>query len=170
MHKIISLNQYSFIPGCRATDNSIIVQEAIHSFNKNNSKKGHMMLKIDLEKAFDRLELSFIRFSLASFNFPLKLISFIMSCVTTSSISILVNGKLTTSFKPTRENRQGDPISPYLFIICMESLTRLINQEINHNLWNPIKIGRVSTKLLHLLFVDDLVLFVEADTKIALPL
>lgn len=124
-----------------------------------------MMLKIDLKKTFDRLEWSFIRYSLASLNFPPKLISLIMSCVTTSSVSILINGKPSKYFHPSRGISQGYPLSPYLFIICMESLTRLINQDINKKFWDPIKIGRVSTEISHLLFADDLVLFVRVDTK-----
>lgn len=91
LDKIISPNQCSFIPGRRVVDKAIIVQEAIRSFQKSKGKFGKMLLKIDLEKAFDRLEWSFIKQSLLILNFPKNIIDLIMSCISTSSISILVN-------------------------------------------------------------------------------
>lgn len=87
-----------------------------------------MMLRLDLKKAFDRLEWSFISYSLQKLNFPTPIINLIMSCVTTLSISILVNGTPTRFFQPSRGIRQGDPLSSYLFIICMETLSQLIDE------------------------------------------
>lgn len=90
-----------------------------------------MILKIDLEKAFDKLEWSFIKDTLLFFGFPDHLSKLIMSCVTTSSIYVLVNGTKTNFFKPSRGIRQGDPMSPYLFILCMERISRGIDSEVN---------------------------------------
>ena len=81
-----------------------------------------MTIKIDLEKVYDRLEWSFIRDSLSLFRFPSHLIKLIMSCVPSSSISILFNEGALDPFLPSRGIRQGDPISLYLFILCMEVL------------------------------------------------
>lgn len=86
-----------------------------------------------------------------------------MSCITTSSISILVNGKPTPYIQPSRGIRQGDPLSPYLFIICMETLSQLIEEETQLKKWTPIKIARVGPYLSHLLFADVLVLFAKVD-------
>lgn len=71
-----------------------------------------MILKIDLEKAFDRLEWSFIKDSLFYFNFPPSLVNLIMSCTCTSSIEVIVNGRKTDVFLLSRGIRQGDPMSP----------------------------------------------------------
>lgn len=95
---IISPTQSTFIPGRRAIDNTIIVQEAVHSFRRKKGKIGNMLFQIDLEKAFDRLEWSFIHYSLHQLNFPPYLIKLIMSYVSTSSSSMLVNGKSTQFF------------------------------------------------------------------------
>lgn len=86
-----------------------------------------------------------------------------MSCVTTSSISILVNGKPISFSQPFRGILQGDPLSPYLFIIFMEALSQLIDEAIHLQRWTSIKIACVRPSLSHLLFAGDLVLFAKVD-------
>ena len=110
-------------------DNSIIVQKLIHSMARKKGRGGVMAIKLDLEKAYDCLEWSFIRDTLNCYKFPSRLISLIMSCLSLSSISILVNGRALEPFYPSRGIRQGDPLSPYLFILCMEVLGALIEEK-----------------------------------------
>ena len=129
------------------------------------SKKKVMAIKHDLEKAYDRLEWSFIRDTLKLFKFPSHLISLIMSCVSTTSISILLNGGTGDAFHPLRGIRQGDPLSPYLFISCMEVLRALIKGKCCVKLWNPIKASQGGPDFSHLFFSDDLMLFARADRK-----
>nr|KYP56524.1 Putative ribonuclease H protein At1g65750 family [Cajanus cajan] len=78
-----------------------------------------------------------------------------------------VMGKLVgpnqCSFVPNRQMRQGDPISPYIFVLCMERLFHLIEIAVNHQLWKPIRISRGGPKIAHLAFADDLLLFAEAS-------
>jgi len=126
-------------------------------------KNANMILKIDLEKAFDRLKWPFIRDTLIFFNFLDN--KLILSCISTSSISILINGSSTDIFSPSREIRQGDPMSPYIFILCMERISRSIDWQVSRANWFPIKIGRSGPKLSHLFFADDLTLMTRANTK-----
>ena len=94
-----------------------------------------MALKIDLEKAYDKLEWSFIRDMLIRVNLPMDIIDLIMSCVSTVFMSILFNEEALDPIFPSRGIRQGDPISPYLFILCMDYLGQLIEEKCSENLW-----------------------------------
>lgn len=88
-----------------------------------------------------------------------------MSCITTSSISILVNGKTTTLFYPTREIRQGDPLSLYIFIMCMEKLFKTINKMVHEKCWTPISVSSMGSTFSHLLFVNNFTLFSRASPE-----
>lgn len=124
---------------------------------------GYMVLKIDLEKAYDKFEWSFIRDMLCRANLPMDLIEVIMSCVSTVSTSILVNGEALDPFYPSRGIRQEDLLSPYLFIFCMDFLGQLIEEKCNNKLWQPVKVSQNGPIFSHLLFADDLVFFAKAD-------
>ena len=124
-----------------------------------------MAIKINLEKAYNQLEWSSIRDTLSLFRFLSHLIKLIMSCVSSSSISILFNGGALDPFLPSRGIRQGDPLSSYLFILCMEVLAAFILEKCSSNCWDPIKASRGGLTFSHLFFADDLVLFAKADQK-----
>lgn len=90
-----------------------------------------------------------------------------MFCVTSSSFAILWNGIATDTFKPTKGLRQGDPLSPYLFTIVMEKLSRAIQAQVDAGAWLAVPTGRNSLSLSHLFFADDLLLFSEATSASA---
>lgn len=119
---VTSNTQTSFVPGRQITGNIVIVKEVIHTMKRKQGEKGFMAIKIDFEKAYDRLKWSFIRETLCEMHFPQLMIEVIMECVTTPSMKVLWNGEPTTSFTPSRGIHQGDPLSPYLFVLCMERL------------------------------------------------
>ena len=106
----------------KGIDNAIIVQELIHSISRKKGAVGYMAIKLDFEKAYDKLEWSFVQERLMEINLPQDLIELIMSCVCSVSSSVLFNSGSLDPFFPSRGIRQGDPLSPYLFILCMEYL------------------------------------------------
>ena len=93
---------------------------------KNKGRYGAMALRIDLEKTFDRLEWSFIREVLVHFNFPSNLTAIIMDCISSTLVSMLFNSGKLPAFNPSRDIQQGDLLSPYIFILCLEYLGFLI--------------------------------------------
>lgn len=116
----ISPNQCSFVPRRQITDNIVIVQEMLHTMRRKQGRVGYMEIKIDFEKAYNRLRWRFIRQSLQELRLPQNMVELIMQCVQSTSLQILWNGEPTESFTPSRGIRQGDPLSPYLYVICME--------------------------------------------------
>lgn len=88
-----------------------------------------------------------------------------MECVTSTSMNILWNGEVTESFLPQRGIRQGDPLSPYLFVLCIERMSHGINQAVADGVWKPIRLVKHGTPLTHLFSADNLRLFAEASVE-----
>ena len=120
MPLLISPAQASFIKGRSIVDNIIIAQEVIHSMKHKKGKQGWLAIKVDLEKAFDRIRWEFIEETLIDACIPPGLVNAIMECITTPTMSVIWNGQAQDRFTPTRGIRQGDPLSPYMFVLCME--------------------------------------------------
>lgn len=130
---------------------------------KKQGGNGFMAIKIDFEKAYDRLKCDFIKETLCEMHFPQLMIEVIMECVSSSSLRILWNGEPMNAITPTRGIRQGDPLSPYLFVLCMERLNQVIEEAVLNNLWKPIRASRNGPLLSNLFFADDIMLFSEAS-------
>ena len=165
MGNLISPLQTEFVPGRKGVDNAIIAQEIIHSLGKKKGQVGYMALKIDLEKAYDKIEWSFIKEMMVRVNLPTNLIDIIMSCVSTVLTSILINRETTNLIFPSRGLRQGDSLSPYLFILCMDYLSQLIGEKCEAKQWHPVKTSQNGPAFSHLLFADDLLFFAKADIQ-----
>ncbi|CAL1355748.1 unnamed protein product [Linum trigynum] len=165
MRKLVSPRQSSFIPGRQTTDNIIVLQEVLHTLRKKKGKKGGIVMKIDLEKAYDRLRWDFLRDTLKEIGLPSSWISCIMYCVENNKMRLLWNGDLSQTITPTRGVRQGDPLSPYLFVLCMERLSHRIDRAIQEKQWKPLRLSPGGPTLSHLFFADDLVLFAESDAS-----
>ncbi|GJS93271.1 RNA-directed DNA polymerase, eukaryota [Tanacetum coccineum] len=119
-------------------------------------KSKALIFKIDFEKAFDSVRWDYLDVVLANFGFGLKWRSWIQGCLNSAMGSILVNGSPTSEFKFSKGLKQGDPLSPFLFILIMESLHLSFNNVVNAGLYNGIQIDE-SLNLSHLFYADDVI-------------
>ncbi|KAI5352205.1 hypothetical protein L3X38_005096 [Prunus dulcis] len=163
--KLVSPHQVSFIPGRHLSDNILIAQELMFKFRNTKRKKGFIAWKIDLSKAYDRLNWGFIMTVLKEVGFPENLIQLIIHCVSSVTYQVCVNGELTETFTPKNGIRQGDPLSPYLFVLCMEKFSHLIVEAVKNFNWKPVKSSQGGPFVSHLFFADDLILFAEATPR-----
>ncbi|GMI70571.1 hypothetical protein HRI_000726400 [Hibiscus trionum] len=113
-----------------------------------------MVIKIDLEKAYDRLEWAFINDTFRDVGISDNLCLLIMSCVSSVTSQIAWNESMTESFRPSRGIQQGDPLLSYLFVLCMERLSQVIDIEVRSRKWIPFIFGRRVLEVSHLFFAD----------------
>uniref|UniRef100_A0A2N9GPM4 Reverse transcriptase domain-containing protein n=1 Tax=Fagus sylvatica TaxID=28930 RepID=A0A2N9GPM4_FAGSY len=172
LDKLISpLNQNSaFIPGKWIAENQITIHELLHSFKRRKVKGGFMALKIDLQKAYDRINWGFLKAVLENFGFPDIFVNWIMECISSVSFSILINGGKSNFFTPTRGLRQGDPLSPYLFILCQEVLSRIIEREHATGSIQGVKMNVGGPSFTNVMYADDIMLFAKASRREAAAL
>lgn len=162
MTKLVSSSQVCFVLGRQITDNIIVAQEVLHNFKYAKGKKGFIAWKIDLSKAYDRMQWPFIREVLWEVGIKGSILELLMQCIISVQYKAILNGELIDSFSPQCGIRQGDPLSPYIFVLCTEKLSHLIQQKIQDRAWKSVQICQGGPHISHLFFVDDLILFGEA--------
>ena len=124
-----------------------------------STKLGYMVVKLDMSKAYDRVEWIFLERVMRKLGFNERWINLMMVCVKTIPYSVLVNGEPKGLIQPTWGIRQGDPLSPFLFLLCTEGLDSLISKVETEGAIHGFGLSRRSSKLTHLLFADDSLLF-----------
>ena len=125
-----------------------------------------MICKLDLEKVYDHVNWEFLLYVLQRCGFAEKWRRWISFCISNIRFSILVNGSPCGFFQSSRGIRQEDPLSPLLFVIVMEALSRLIDKASGVGLLSGFSVGGEKSaplQISHLLFVDDILIFCEAN-------
>lgn len=164
MPDLISPMQSGFIQGRQIQDNLLIVQEAFHAINRPGALgRNHSIIKLDMNKAYDRVEWKFLESSLLAFGFSTNWVKMIMILVSGVSYNYKINGVVGPKLLPQRGLRQGDPFSPYLFLFTMEVLSLLIQNSFNMGNLQGLRLAPTSPALTHLLFADDPILFTKAE-------
>ncbi|KAL0293974.1 UNVERIFIED_CONTAM: LINE-1 reverse transcriptase, partial [Sesamum calycinum] len=162
LHLLVDHSQNAFVPGRSISDNILLAQELLAGYNQAKLPP-RCTIKVDLQKAYDSVEWDFLTEVLHIFNFPVQFIGWIEQCVSTVSFSISLNGSIYGYFLGVRGLRQGDPMSPYLFVLVMEIWHSLLRYRVQENASFQYHWKCKEQRLLNLCFADDVLLFCKAD-------
>ncbi|CAA0406061.1 unnamed protein product [Arabidopsis thaliana] len=159
----ISPNQSAFVKDRLLMENVLLASEIVKDYHKDTISP-RSAIKIDISKAFDSVQWPFLISTLTALNLPPRFIKWIELCITTASFSVQVNGELAGLFCSERGLRQGCSLSPYIFVICMQVLSEMLDKSAMEG-----KIGYhpqcQKLKLTHLCFADDLLVFTDGKKR-----
>lgn len=125
---------------------------------------GRAMLKVDLRKAFDSVKWEFVISAMRALAIPECFINWVFQCISTPTFTVSINGSTGGSFKNTKGLRQGDPLSPYLFVLAMEVFSKLLHSRFaaGYIHYHP-KASDLSIS--HLMFADDVMIFFDGGSS-----
>jgi hypothetical protein len=155
---LVSKNQSAFILARSISENVLLARELVRGYHKEKGNP-RCTLKVDLMKDYDCVNWEFILHCLHCFGFPKIFLGWIRECITTPKFSVCINGTLVGYFEGKNGLRQGDPISPYLFVLAMKVFSRIMADLTGGNSGFKFHPKCVKMKLTHLCFVDDLLIF-----------
>lgn len=166
LQKVIAPTQSAFVPRRQISDNSLLAFEISHYLKRlYGGGSGYGALKLDMVKAYDRVEWGFIEEVMRSMGFHGTWIKWVMGCVTTVSYSFLLNGEPRGHLIPSRGLRQGDSISPYLYLLYAEGLSRMLTYTEHKRFISGISIAPNAPSINHLYFADDSFIFIRASEE-----
>ncbi|GKC49890.1 RNA-directed DNA polymerase, eukaryota, reverse transcriptase zinc-binding domain protein [Tanacetum coccineum] len=159
IHKLISPNQTAFLKGRQILDGSLIANEIVNFVKKKKIKM--LLFKVDFEKAFDSVNWNFLLDTMSKMNFGTKWCNWISSCLSSCSMSVLVNGSASKEFKMECGLRQEDPLSPFLFLIVAEVLQVMIVDACNKGIFKGLSLADGGSNISILQYADDALFFGE---------
>ncbi|KAL2922482.1 LINE-1 reverse transcriptase-like protein [Bienertia sinuspersici] len=160
---LISENQGAFVHGRYIVHNIMVCQDLVRTYGRKNNTPS-CMIKLDLRKAYDTVDWNFIEEMLQELNFPKAFTEWVIECISTPSFSLVLNGSSYGHFKSYRGLRQGDPLSPLLFVVGMEYLSRTLNR-LNEDPEFKLHPRCKGIQLTHMCFADDLIMCCRGEKK-----
>ncbi|XP_071689558.1 uncharacterized protein [Rutidosis leptorrhynchoides] len=157
--RLIGIEQSAFLSERSILDGILVLNESVCDLKRSRARS--FIFKADFAKAFDSVNWNFLLSMLSRMGFGAKWVKWIESCLKSASISILVNGSPTEEFKLQRGIRQGDPLSPFLFIIASERLNVLAQEARVKGLMSGVKVGKDKIPLTHFQYADDTIFIGE---------
>lgn len=161
---IISEEQTGFVPGRSMHDNIALAHDLVYDLDQK-VPGGNVIVKLDMAKAYDRLSWGFLIRVMRALGFSNHWCDLVFRCISNCSYSIKWEGEIFGYFRSMRGVRQGDPLSPTLFIIAMEWFSKSLNQAIDNDTIQPYKTLNRADIISHLLFADDILLFTNGDKE-----
>lgn len=147
-------------------ENILVAFETMHCINtKRSGRVGEMVLKLDMSKAFDRVEWGFLEKIMYKMGFYDSWVKLMMGCVNTVTYSIIINGRPWGHITLSKGLRQGGPLSPFLFLFCVEGLSTLIRKSLEIGLLSGVAACLRGPKISHLFFSDDSLIFCKATVE-----
>ena len=159
MESLVSVNQSAFIKGRNLHDNFVLVRQMARRIN--GRRESGVLLKLDISRAFDSLSWAFLFEVLSALGFPAIFLQWLAICFRAASTRVAVNGVLGRRIMHARGLRQGDPLSPQLFVLGMEVVTLLVQKASAQGLLSPI--GRATPVQRLSIYADDVVLFAKPE-------
>ncbi|KAI0516047.1 hypothetical protein KFK09_008719 [Dendrobium nobile] len=157
---IISEEQGAFVPGRSISSHGLMAQEVMSKFKYSTQKSGLMALKIDMEQAYDCMSWETLQEVMNLMGFKKRFITWVMQCIFEPKFTLLMNGNRTRWIDAKSGLRQGCPLSPYLFILCSELLSKSFKQRGGQL---GVQVARNTVSISHLLYADDILVFAEAS-------
>ncbi|XP_020973015.1 uncharacterized protein LOC110269490 [Arachis ipaensis] len=164
MPGLVGETQSVFVKGRKIYDGALIACETVQ-WLKTRKKKA-AIIKLDFQKVYDRVRWSFVDIVLQKMGFGQRWRNWMKECVSSATMSVLVNGSPSKPFKMERGLRQGDPLSPLLFVLVVDVLHRMLGEAVHNGRIAPLMVGRDHIELSHLQFADDTLLFCPLETEI----
>lgn len=162
LDRLIAPAQAAFIPNRNITNNTILNHEIMHYMNGRKGKLTYMPLKIDMMKAYDRVDWGVLKEIMRLHGFSPTFIKLVNECCTAPTYSVLLGGSPYGFFGASRGIRQGDPISPALFTLLFDLFSRILTKAELDGHIHGVKVARTSPPITHLIYADDLVVYCRA--------
>lgn len=146
---VVSKNPRAYVPGILITYNAIIALELFHIMKeRSKGRRGTIALKLDISKAYDRVEWGFLRKKLLTMGFNGRWVNFVMDCVSSVSYSFILNKRVCGDVTPSRGLRQGNPLASYLFILVADDFSHMLRKKCKREKFMELRLVEVARQFL----------------------